>query len=101
MWLKTNIRLKENKSIDAGLQIQIAAERKHWKKVLERLIEITIFLGKNNLAFRGSSDKLFTHHNGNFLGLVELLGKFDLVMNEHVRRVMSRETHVHYCGKTI
>lgn len=35
------------------------------------------------------------------MGLVELLGKFDLVMNEHVRRVMSRETHVHYCGKTI
>lgn len=22
-------------------------------------------------------------------------------MNEHVRRIMSRETHVHYCGKTI
>ncbi|XP_060860168.1 zinc finger MYM-type protein 5-like [Metopolophium dirhodum] len=54
MWLETNIRLKENKSIDAGLQKQIVAEREHWKKVLERLIEITIFLGKNNLAFRDS-----------------------------------------------
>jgi hypothetical protein len=35
------------------------------------------------------------------LGLVELLGKFDLVMNGHFLRVMSRETHVHYCGKNI
>jgi hypothetical protein len=44
--LETNIKLKNNKSIDAGLQKQIVAEREHWKKVLERLIEITIFLGK-------------------------------------------------------
>ena len=59
-WLKTNIKLKENKSIDAGLQKQMVAEKEHWKKVLERLIEITIFFGKNNLTFRGSSDKLLS-----------------------------------------
>jgi hypothetical protein len=79
----------------------VEKEREHWCKVLERLMSITQYLAERNLAFRGTSDTLFTPHNGNFLGLVELLGKFDLTMSEHLRRVVSTETHVHYCGKNV
>ncbi|XP_073501348.1 zinc finger MYM-type protein 1-like [Phyllobates terribilis] len=56
---------------------------------------------KRNLAFRGSSDRLFTPNNGNFLGFVQVLGKFDRVMSEHLHRVVSKEISDHYCGKTI
>ena len=62
-------------------------------------MSITLFLAKHNMAFRGSSDKLFTEHNGNFLGLVELLGNYDDVMREHLRRIVFRESKDHYCGK--
>jgi len=58
-------------------------------------------LVQNNLAFRGSSDRLFTKNNGNFLGLVELLGKYDVTMHEHLQRILAKETHVHYCSNTI
>ncbi|XP_039313520.1 uncharacterized protein LOC120359587 [Solenopsis invicta] len=34
-------------------------------------------------------------------GLVELLGKYDVTMHEHFRRISSQETHVHYCSNTI
>ncbi|XP_039311326.1 uncharacterized protein LOC113005043 [Solenopsis invicta] len=34
-------------------------------------------------------------------GLVELLGKYDVTMHEHLRRISSQETHVHYCSNTI
>ena len=64
-------------------------------------MSITQYLAERNLAFRGTSDTLFMPHNGNFLGLVELLGKFDLTMSEHLRRVVSKETHVHYCRKNV
>ncbi|GBP29034.1 hypothetical protein EVAR_10850_1 [Eumeta japonica] len=42
-----------------------------------------------------------TPNNGNFLGLVQLLGKIDIVMMEHLRRVVNKETNVHYFGKRI
>lgn len=64
-------------------------------------MSITQFLAECNLAFRGASDTLFKPNNGNFLGLVELLGKFDLTMSEHLRRVTSKETHIHYCGENV
>ena len=40
-WLETSIRLQNNKIIDKELHSQVEKERKHWFKVLERLIIIT------------------------------------------------------------
>lgn len=79
----------------------INRETTHWKNVLERLMKITLFLSKHNLAFRGSSDKFFTENNGNFLGLVELLGEYDETLKEHLRRIISKDVSDHYCGKII
>ncbi|XP_043462981.1 uncharacterized protein LOC122499015 [Leptopilina heterotoma] len=60
-----------------------------------------MYLAQHNLAFRGSSDKLYAKNNGNFLGLVELFGKFDDIMREHLRRISKEEIKDHYCGKNI
>ena len=46
-----------------------------------------------------SVDRLAEPHNGNFLGLVQLLGKFDPVMQEHIRLIKKDEIHDHYPGK--
>ncbi|XP_050793251.1 zinc finger MYM-type protein 1-like [Gopherus flavomarginatus] len=70
-------------------------------RVLERLLSIVEYLSANNLAFRGSIEKLFQPQNGNFLGLVQLLGKFDTMMSEHLRRVTENEIHDHYLGPRI
>ena len=48
-----------------------------------------------------SSDGLFTAQNGNFLGLVELWGKYDDDLKEHLRRVLAKEISYHYCSKRI
>lgn len=53
------------------------------------------------MAFRGSSDKLYTRNNGKFLGLVELLGKFDPIMEEHLKLATTGGISDHYCGKDI
>ncbi|XP_025198869.1 zinc finger MYM-type protein 1-like [Melanaphis sacchari] len=76
-------------------------ETDYWVKVLDRLLSVTLYLSKNNLAFRGSSDKFYTQSNGNFLSLVELLGKYDDVTKELLLKTLSREKTVHYCSHSI
>ena len=71
----------------------------NWRGVLERLLAIVQFLAKNNMAFRGTEEKLNAPNNGNFLGLVQLVAKFDPVLQEHVRRISNDEIHDHYLGK--
>lgn len=60
------------------------------KNVLKRVVEIILFLTSRNLAFRGNSDKLYEPQNGNFLGLIELLAKFDIVLNEHINSFINK-----------
>ncbi|KAJ8664432.1 hypothetical protein QAD02_006094 [Eretmocerus hayati] len=62
---------------------------------------ITLHLAETNSAFRGSSDKLFTPNNGKFLGLVQLLAKFDPVMEHHLALAISGDITFHYCGENI
>ena len=40
-------------------------------------------------------------NNGNFLKLVEYISKFDVILADHLGKIMTKETHVHYLGKTI
>jgi hypothetical protein len=79
----------------------IQKESERWKNILTRLMNITLYLAENNMAFRGSSDKLYTDSNGKYLGLVQLLAKFDPVMQEHISRILKGELADKYCGKNI
>ncbi|XP_026482013.1 zinc finger MYM-type protein 5-like [Ctenocephalides felis] len=79
-WIEAELRLKIGKTIDCQKQHLIKKETTRWNNVLSRLMHITLYLSENNMAFRGTSDKLYTPNNGKFLGLVQLLAKFDLVI---------------------
>lgn len=80
---------------------QIETEAQRSAEVLRRLVEISLFLAEHNMGFCGSSAKFFTKNNGNFLGLVQLLGKFDSVLMEHLRRITEKETQFHLLSVSI
>jgi hypothetical protein len=95
------MRLQNNQTIDNVAQRELEKEREHWRKVLYRILLIVQFLGEHNIAFRGSNSKLYQDSNGNFLGLVQMLAKFDPVMKEHVDRITNDKTRDHYLGPSI
>lgn len=94
-------RLRLGKTIDEENQRIIKSETEHWHEVLKRILSVIQFLGSQGLALRGTNDTIFKENNGNFLKLVEHIAKFDTVISEHLRRVTSKETHVHYLSKQI
>ncbi len=93
-------RLRTDGTIDASHQRMINTEILHWREVMKRIMAIINFLGRQCLAFRGSSDRLYEKNNGNFLQLIELIADFDVVMAEHLRRIKNEECHLHYLSKT-
>ena len=83
--IDTEKRLKTGKTLDCQEQHLIREETSRWNDVFSRLMHITLYLTENNMAFRGTSDKLYTPNNGKFFCLVQLLAKLNPVMQEHLR----------------
>ena len=45
-------------------------------------MNVTLILAKCNLPFRGSSEKLLKDNKGNFFSIIQLLIKYDTVLDE-------------------
>lgn len=78
--------LKAGTTIDRTSQTLHALKVQQWKDVISRLKAIICHLAEHNLALRGRIEKLYQPHNGNFLGQVELMAKFELNSERFLRR---------------
>ncbi|KAA3487144.1 zinc finger MYM-type protein 1-like [Gossypium australe] len=96
-WNKMRVRSNKNETIDKSLQEQIMKEKSDGGKIFLAVKCPTT----HNLDFRGSNEKLYQDSNGNFLGLIEMIVKFDVIMQDHVRRIQNCEIHYHYLGHEI
>ena len=77
------------------------AERTFWRNVLERVINIVIFLAERNLDFRSSHETLGCPHKGNLLGLFDLLAKRNPFLNELQNRIIRHKSKQYYLNKDI
>lgn len=100
-WHTLNARLQSGTAIDQRTPNLINAEVIQCKEVMKRLLAIVCHLAEHNLAFRGHREKLYEHGNGNFLGQVQLMAKFDPVMKEHLWKIKEKQIADTYLSKRI
>ncbi|XP_051168336.1 zinc finger MYM-type protein 5-like [Leptopilina boulardi] len=92
-WKLFETGLKLQNTIDSELLKNMESENKKWRNILTRLLDITLFLSKQNLAFRSHDESENSTNRGNFLEMVKLLSKYDVVLKEHTMRL---DRHVSY-----
>ena len=96
------MRKKSGGCVDFLLVSQIEEEQKYWSALLERIREVVKFLAERGLAFCGSDEKIGSHNNGNSLGLLELLARFDPFIAEHIKAHANKgKGHTSYLSKAI
>ena len=72
-WKELAMRLQLQQTIDKNMQKQIDQERKKWKAILKSVVDVILFLSKQNLPFRGHRKAFESNNQGNFLETVKLL----------------------------
>ena len=82
--------------------MQYLERRNYWRNVLQRVVSVVAFLAQRGLPFRGSDEKVESVHNGNYLGLMELIAKFDPMLALHIgENANCGRGHTSYLFKTI
>lgn len=72
------------KRIDCQLVLQYKKDVQYWRDVLKRTVAAVQFLAQRGLAIFGENEIIGNGHNGNFLGIMELIAKFDIFLKEHL-----------------
>ena len=95
-------RVDAKNRVDNQLVQQYKAEVVYVSTVLERVVAVIPFLAKRELPYRGHDEGLGSVHNGNFLGTLKLLAKFDPFIADHIEKhgKQGRES-VSYLSSTI
>eukprot|EP00102_Acyrthosiphon_pisum_P019919 XP_016657129.1 PREDICTED: zinc finger MYM-type protein 1-like [Acyrthosiphon pisum] len=79
-------------------------EVKKCRQVLDRIINVIKLIGKCGLSIRGKRNEaayLLNNESvdhGNFLELIILLSKYDVVLNEHLNSVIKKSEKQHNCN---
>ena len=69
-WRQLQRSLTEGSTIEVLMLENIKSNMDKWKKILHRILDVTLFLGERGLAFRGKSQLVGDPKNGNFLGVL-------------------------------
>ena len=65
-------------------------EKLYWFKVIERVINVIKYLVSRGLPLRGDNLDLGSIRNGNDLGTIELLAKYDTLLADHLLKYGNR-----------
>lgn len=89
-------------TVDSHLGNQMRIKEEYWKNELQRVVAVVRTLAERGLAFRGSDEKFGSPHNGNFLGILELIAEFDPFFENHIKQYGNSGTgNISYLSKTI
>jgi len=88
--LRCNLENDIGRLINRNFIMKRAKEIEQRRMVLNRLIDIVLFIGKQNKAYRGKYEGAHSlddrnKNHGNFLELVLLIANYDSILNNHVQ----------------
>ncbi|GBP93574.1 Zinc finger MYM-type protein 1 [Eumeta japonica] len=86
-WKILENALRLQKTIGHEYQMILDQKKKKWRDILSRLLDVILFLARQNLPLRGHREGISSDNRGNFLELVNLLSKYDPVLKEHMLRI--------------
>ena len=66
-WIELKPRLETCQTVDSAAQRLIISEIKYWHQVILSIMSVIKLLGGSSPAFRGTTDELYEHNNGNFM----------------------------------
>ena len=69
-------------TIEEALLDSLLEKTNFWQNVLERLVNVALMLTKCNLPIRGSSEELPKDNKGNFLSIIQLLARYNTVLDK-------------------
>lgn len=96
----SQMMLKSNR-IDSKLLEQNENEKMYWKNVLLRVFEVIKFISQRGLSIFGNNETVGSVQNGNFLGILELVSKFDPFLAEHLNSHANKgQGHVNYLSSS-
>ena len=88
--------------VDSHVMLQFENERQYWHKVLERAVCVITFLCERGLSLRGRDEVVGSPSNGNYLGVLEVLAKYDSFLAQHITRFVNKgRGHISYLSSTI
>ena len=93
------LRLKGG--VDEILEKQIQDEKKRWREILKRIIDVIKLLASQNLALRGHVEQLDSDNPGNFLATLKFLSFYDTLLENHLKNVRENPHSVSYLSHDI
>ena len=74
--------MEKQRTKEERLHESLLEKTNFWQNVLERLMNVTLVSAKCNLSFHGSSEEPSKENKDNFLSIIQLLAKYDIVLDK-------------------
>ncbi|XP_040285919.1 zinc finger MYM-type protein 1-like [Bufo bufo] len=88
--------------IDSQIILQLEVETLYWRKVFKRCLIVIQHLAERGLLLRGKDEIIGSPHNGNYLGILEEMSKFDAFLEEHIKHYANKiKGHTSYLSSTV
>ena len=95
-------RAKKAGRVDSELAQEANRIEQYWRSVLKRLVSVLKFACERGLALRGDNETFGSPHNGNYLGILELLAEYDDFLKEHIQNHANRGSgYTNYLSSSI
>ena len=93
-------RKTTNARIDSALVEQFQDDIAYWTQVLLRIVDVLKLLCQRGLSIRGKDSVIGSAPNGNYLGILELLSKYDPFLKNHIAKYANKGTgHTSYVSR--